>query len=108
MEWKISEENIEYVGNDYDVEFFNVACTFNVNPPIDRKHICVPLNSDDDNIQKYVFELKNAINKLNPKKDILDRVKSLPRNTIGMHKVFLNQYNIQNQPDLQLQMKHMI
>lgn len=82
---RFRRKNIEYVGNDYDVEFFNVACTFNVNPPIDHKHICVPLNSDDDNIQKYVFELKNAINKLNPKKAILDRVKSLPRNTIGMH-----------------------
>lgn len=79
------KKNIEYIGTEFDVEFFNVNCVFNVNPPIDKKDICVSLNSNDNNIQKYVFELKNALGKLKPHKNILNKVKSLPTNTIGMH-----------------------
>lgn len=79
------KKNIEYVGTEFDVEFFNVNCIFNVNPPVDKKSICVPLNSNDKNIQKYVFDLRNALSKLKPLKNILNRVKSLPKNTIGMH-----------------------
>jgi hypothetical protein len=82
---RFRRKNIEYVGEDFDVEFFNVNCIFNVNPPNNLKEICVTLDSNDKITQDYVLELKNAINKLKPKQSILDRVKSLPKNTIGMH-----------------------
>lgn len=80
-------KNIEYTGTEHDVEFFNVGCIMNVNPPSHEcKEIGFDMNSPDEHILTYVSELRDALNELKVQSEILDRVKPLSRdNTVGVH-----------------------
>lgn len=79
-------KNIEYVGDEHDVEFYNVNCVKNVHPPCDQcADIGFELNQENNNIAKYTKEIHEALNLLTPKSEILKRVITLDDNTIGVH-----------------------
>ena len=79
-------KNIEYIGSEHDVEFFNVGCIKNVNPPTPLcEEMAFDLNVKDEVVQSYITELRDALNELGVKSDILDRVRSFSRDVVGVH-----------------------
>lgn len=78
--------NIEYVGKDHDVEFFNVNCVKNVRPPCDECEIIgFQLNQKNTNITEYIKEIHEALNLFTINSEISRRVMTLDDNTVGVH-----------------------
>lgn len=80
------KKNIEYTDKKHDVEFFNVDCTYNVNPPVSGcEGIGVDMNTTNKGVHDYIIELRDALNELEVKSEILDRVQSFSRDVVGVH-----------------------
>jgi len=79
-------KNIEYIGNEHDVEFFNVGCTKNVYPPCSEcEDISFDMIAENKIISKYCEQLRRALNSLEVKSSIMNRVQSFSRDVVGVH-----------------------
>ena len=79
-------KNIEYVGTEHDVEFFNVGCVKNVKPPCsDCEDIAFKMTKTHEVISEYTEELRNSLNQLKVKSEIINRVKTFDTDVVGVH-----------------------